>query len=203
MIFLRWRWPGAVILCAAVLAPLPAGAQAVVQDSAACLRSCDAQHPERLRNPRNVQACLVRCTAGERQAGRPGQRAPAPMAASPGPPVLVVYSGRMPSRSVAVSAPGLGRDEAHRTAVSACLAANDNRPCLLLGETSESCVAVAEGRRSKALVATDDPSTTIVLHHNLGTGPDQRRAEFEALSACSTRMIGRSVGCRIVAQRCR
>jgi hypothetical protein len=186
-------------MAATLLLPL-AGAPAAAQDSAACLRSCNAAHAERLRNPREVQVCLVRCTAGERQPAAPAQRAaPAPA----GPPVMVAYSGRMPSRSVAVSAPGLSREEAHRTAESACLQANGGRPCLLLGETAERCMAVAEGRRSLGVIATNDPSTTVVLHHSPGTGPDQRRAEFEALSMCSTRMVGPSVGCRVVAQRCR
>jgi hypothetical protein len=222
-------------MAAALLLLPPAAAPAAAQDSAACRRSCNAQHAERARNPREVQACLIRCAAGERHSRRQNQRgtaeatgrgqpvpsgvaagaagvagaaalgAGAAAAARPAPgqqQVLVAYSGRMPSRSVAVSAPGMGREEAHRMAESACVQGNGGRACLLLGETTERCAAVAEGRRSMGVIATNDPSTTVVLHHSLGTGPDARRAEFEALSTCGTRMVGPSVGCRIVAQRC-
>lgn len=43
-------------------------------DSMSCRRQCDARMPDRAMNPQPVQACLVRCAAGERHLSRQNQR---------------------------------------------------------------------------------------------------------------------------------
>ncbi len=43
-------------------------------DSLSCRRQCDAPYPDRIQNSQAVQACLVRCAAGERHLSRQHQR---------------------------------------------------------------------------------------------------------------------------------
>lgn len=182
-----------------------------ILDSPACRRSCSATSPERMRNSRDVQVCLVRCTAGEQHAARPQlpggegiRRSAAPTVLGGGPegPVMLAYTGAPPSRAVALSAPGQPRETAHRLTQDRCSGSNSGRPCTLLGETRERCVAVVQGARTLGMVVTAHASTSVVAHYSFGAGPDPRRAEQEAMSACSIRVLPQ-VNCTVVAAACR
>lgn len=50
------------------------GQGAKPSDSLACRRQCNALSPDRAMNPQPVQACLIRCAAGERHLSRQHQR---------------------------------------------------------------------------------------------------------------------------------
>lgn len=208
---------GAVALLAAVIAPgsvTTVGAQPVdgrtILDSPSCRRNCNATSPERMRNTRDIQVCLVRCTAGEQHAARPqvpggeGIRRPPTAAGGGGPdgPVMMAYAGAPPSRAVAMSAAGMTRENAHRLTQQSCSGNNSGRPCTLLGESQERCIAVVQGARVLGVVATAHASTSVVAHYSFGAGPDPRRAEQEAMNGCTSRVLPQ-VTCTIVAQGCR
>lgn len=215
--WLRWLLrTGAVALLAAGLVPgsvgrvegQPVDGRAIL-DSPACRRSCNAASPERMRNTRDVQVCLVRCTAGEQHMARPqapggeGIRRPSTaVGGGPDGPVMMAYAGAPPSRAVAVSAAGMTRETAHRLTQQNCSGSNSGRPCTLLGESQERCVAVVQGARVLGVLATAHASTSVVAHYSFGAGPDPRRAEQEAMSSCTSRVLPQ-VACSVVAQGCR
>lgn len=230
---------GAVVLLAGLMsAPLPAAAQSGFQaqqsggkavDSIACRRQCNAASPDRAMNPPATQACLLRCSAGERHLQRQNQRgtpeatgrgsaAPAagaglaagvpsiwpPRQAEAGsmPPgrALVAYAGQPPGRGLAISAP-IERMAAHRGAETECFRLNNNSACRLLVETRDRCLAISMGIRSNGLVVTSDPRTYTITYFGSGAGGDQATAEAAAIRDCQGRPTpGQS--CRIAAVRC-
>jgi hypothetical protein len=207
--------------------PVVASAQANKPvDSMSCRRQCDARMPERAMNPQPVQACLVRCAAGERHLSRQNQRGtpeatgrgstggmaagaglaagvPSAMpqrSAAAGGRSIVAYAAPPPARGLAVSMPQ-ERMAAHRGAETECFRRNNNNPCRLLAETADRCLAIAYGIRANGLVITSDPRTFTIHHYGTGSGADETAAEFAALRDCSGRLAA-GVSCRIATSRC-
>jgi hypothetical protein len=178
-------------------------------DSQACRRSCEATSPERARNPLPVQACLIRCTAGERHQALQGQRG-TPEATGRGVPpatgsatttrVLVAYAATLPARGLAVSARG-ERLAAHRGAQADCQLQSGNAPCRVLAETAERCLSVAQGVRATGVVITADPRSFSVSHYGTGSGADATTADAAALRDCAGRLAP-GLTCRLAAGRC-
>ncbi|NGM22456.1 DUF4189 domain-containing protein [Roseomonas stagni] len=229
------RLSALLCLITALWLPVPASAQSGQAnkpvDSMSCRRQCDARMPERAMNPQPVQACLVRCAAGERHLSRQNQRgtpeatgrgssAPSTSGAmaSARPGVAAGVPNAMPQRSaaagrsiVAYAAPLPGRGlsismpqermAAHRGAETECFRRNNNNPCRLLAETADRCLAIAYGIRATGLVITSDPRTFTIHHYGTGSGADETSAEFAALRDCSGRLAA-GVSCRIATSRC-
>jgi hypothetical protein len=224
-------------LRAALLGLLASAAPASAQgppgkavDSAACRRRCGAVSPDRAQNPREVQACLLRCGAGERHQARQnrrgtpeatGQGRPAGQAGGAGlaagvpsiwPPsagtdpaaaagrALVAYAGAPPARGIAISPP-VERMAAHRGAETECFRRNENAPCRLLAETRERCLAVSMRVRVLGVMATADPRTYAISHYGSGAGPDRAAAEAAAMRDCAARPVP-GTSCRIATARC-
>jgi hypothetical protein len=76
-------------------------------DSMSCRRQCDARMPERAMNPQPVQACLVRCAAGERHLSRQNQRGTpeATGRGSTGPGAAGVMAGAAAGAGLALGVP--------------------------------------------------------------------------------------------------
>jgi len=194
-------------------APAPAGPR----ESRACRRECNAGTTPREALPREAQACLVRCAATARYlqrqartgtaeatgrgaaAGTAAGAAGASSAAAGG-RTLVAYAGLPPSVGFAIAS-GTERTMAHQSAERACASRNQNRPCRLLSETRDRCIAVAQGVRAVGVAVTADPRTYTVHLYTSGAGQDQRAAEFAALSDCATR-TSEALSCRVVSQSC-
>lgn len=197
---------------------LLSGGPAAAQDYAAaasqsCRRQCATQVPPGSAGERATQVCLVRCAAGERhlllqrRPGTPeatgrGTTAPASAVRASGPAgrSLVAYAGTLPQVALAISRPA-ERAAAHRAAEQDCFRSNGNRPCRLLVETQERCIAVAHAVRAVGLVITQDPGTYAVVHYGTGSGASLVAARNAAAREC-VRRIAPDTQCRIAAARC-
>ncbi|SFK21268.1 protein of unknown function [Falsiroseomonas stagni DSM 19981] len=100
-----------LLIIAAAWMPLQALAQSSQAnkpvDSMSCRRQCDARMPDRAMNPQPVQACLVRCAAGERHLSRQNQRGTpeATGRGSTGPGAAGVMAGAAAGAGLAVGVP--------------------------------------------------------------------------------------------------
>ncbi|NKC29418.1 DUF4189 domain-containing protein [Falsiroseomonas selenitidurans] len=206
-----WRVP--LLLLAFLLPAVPLAAQtSQAAPSLACRRQCEAQTPDRATNPRALQVCLLRCSAGEahlarqRRAGTPeatGQgSAPRGQGAAAGRRgrAVVAYAGALPHPGLAVSR-YVERQAAHRAAETECFRRNGNRPCRLLVETEERCVAVARAIRPLGLVLTQDPASYSVVYYAVGTGSSATAAQQAAMRDCNGR-IAPGLHCRMATSRC-
>ncbi|MGX9962239.1 DUF4189 domain-containing protein [Roseomonas sp. F4] len=204
------QWAGLVALLMGLAGSLTAAQAQTAAPSRACQQQCASQVPATA-GQRNMQVCLVRCAAGEAYLAR--QRRPGSVEASgqgvrPGTaPVatrrarsLVVYAGALPLTGLSVSRP-MERTAAHRAAETDCYRRNGQRPCRLLTETEQRCVAVARGLRARGLVVTDDPGTFILLHYGVGGGQDVASARDMAMQDCLARLAPGD-SCRPLTSRC-
>lgn len=195
-------------LLALALLALPGTAMA--QASQACQRQCESQI--RGGTPRDMQVCLIRCSAGEdylarqRQPGTPeasGRGAAPGSEASPqerGTLSLVAYVGPLPATGLGLSR-RVDRNTAHRAAQWDCYRRSGQRACRLLLETQQRCIAVARSLRALALVITDDPTTYQVLSYGAGDGPDLATARRGAMRDCAARQEPGTT-CRMTISRC-
>jgi hypothetical protein len=198
-----------------MLGSAPAGAQdRAAVASLSCRRQCATQVPGGTAGERAMQVCLLRCAAGERhllQQRRPGTPEATGRGAAPGVPdlprrtvpagrSLVVYAGTLPQVALTISRP-VERAAAHRGAEQECFRSNGNRPCRLLLETEERCIAVAQAVRAVGLVVTRDPRTYTVVHYGAGSGATLAAAREAAARDCGGRLAP-DTHCRIAAARC-
>ena len=158
-----------------------------------------------------MQVCLLRCAAGEaylRRQHRPGtaeasglgvQRRSVDSAQRQG-RSFAVYAGALPLTGFAISRP-MERMAAHRAAETDCYHRNGQRPCRLLMETEQRCVAVVRGLRPRGLVLTEDPGTFVLLHYGVGGGQDLASARSTAMRDCLTRLTPGD-SCRPLTSRC-
>jgi hypothetical protein len=215
-----------VVLAGAPAALAQAGPGKAV-DSLACRRQCGAVSSDRAQNPPDIQACLIRCGAGQRHLSRQNQRgtpeasgrgeaagtglvagvpsiwpprASGPDASTAAGRALVAYAATPPARGFAISMP-IERMAAHRGAETECYRVNNNAPCRLLTETRERCLAVSVGVRANGLTITSDPRTYTVTRFATGAGSDRGAAEAVALRDCGMRPLP-GTQCRIAAVRC-
>ncbi len=107
------RLSALVFLLMALWLPLRADAQPNQAnkpvDSMSCRRQCDARMPDRAMNPQPVQACLVRCAAGERHLSRQNQRGTpeATGRGSTGPGAAGVMAGAAAGAGLAAGVPSV------------------------------------------------------------------------------------------------
>ena len=217
-----WRLPpfdrfgtlAALLLSLAV--GMPAAAQTLTV-AGACVRQCGAASRTVRDNPPEVQACLIRCKAGQdyaRGAGTGAARprptssaaptipraatwaAPAPLPAAPG-GWGVVYLAAAPGGGFGLSI-GADRMAAHGAAMSAC--AGRGAPCRAALEFRDRCGAVAQARHTLGLFRTGDPASYSVSYAAAGAGTTSGEAEAAALAGC--RASNHAGGCEIAISRC-
>lgn len=207
---------GALLLALLCLFPASIALAQPRQEAAAsqsCRRQCATQVTTNA--PRDMQVCLVRCAAGERhmtqqrRAGTPeatgrgtlrsttAGQSHAPM---PRTRAIVAYVGSLPSTGLALSRM-TDRQAAHRGAEVECYRNNNSRPCQLLAETQDRCMAVARGVRALGLVITNDPRTYSVQHYGVGAGATLQAAQHNALRDCQGRQVA-GTHCRLASSRC-
>jgi hypothetical protein len=204
------------LLLGLLLGPVLAGGAAQAQTaggaaSQSCRRQCASQVSQSIpQTERMAQVCLVRCGAGERhlrqqrQAGTAeatgrGVAARGGMAAA-AQRSLVAYAGTLPLVALAMSNPA-ERMSAHRQAEQACSRSNGSRPCNLLVETQDRCMAVARAVRARGLVITRDPGTYAVVHYGAGSGATMAIANATAIQDCRVQLAPQT-HCRIAVSRC-
>ncbi len=203
------RWMGLAGLALGLCGPTMEAAAQTRTASRSCQQQCLSQ-PLARSTPRNMQVCLVRCTAGEAHVERQ-RRGGAAAASGLGiasrntpigrqRPSLVIYTGALPQSGIAISHPA-ARGVAHRAAETNCFSRNGGRPCSLLIETEQRCVAVARSIRARGLVITRDPATFAVLHYGAGGGNTQAAAREVAMQDCTSRLLPGDA-CRPMVARC-
>ncbi|MGG5887996.1 DUF4189 domain-containing protein [Falsiroseomonas sp. HC035] len=204
-----WRRLLPVFLLGLLLPATAAEAQAPAA-SQSCRRQCASQIQNFAQDERAAQVCRVRCGAGERhlrQQRRSGTAeatgrgvATRDTASLPGQRSLVAYAGTLPQVALAISTPS-DRMTAHRNAEQACSRSNGSRPCNLLVETQDRCMAISRAVRGTGLVITRDPATYTVVHYGAGSGPTLAAARTTAIQDCRVRLAPGTY-CRIAATRC-
>jgi hypothetical protein len=190
-------------LLLSLLLALPASAQSqrYVEN---CRQLCNAPARELSANPPAVQACMIRCQAGN-DFNNPRSRG---MNSGTGRPVAgasqgasgswaVIYAATPPNAATGVSQGQADRNQAHLEANRAC-AAQAGVNCRVLGEAGPGkCIAAVQAGRTVGLVRTSDPRTFQVTLVDYGQGDTQAAADSAALRSCS----GRGQ-CEVVARAC-
>jgi hypothetical protein len=194
-----------LVLLLSLLLALPAQAQAPSRSRVAedCRATCNPVARELSANPPAVQACLIRCQAGNDFSQTRGLntgtgRAVRGGGGPQGGGYAAIYVATPPNSAYGSSQAVPDRNQAHAEADRACTSRAMGGRCRMLAEARPGeCVAAVQSGRNVGLVRTSDPRSFQVSFVDFGRGASPAEAEQAALQAC----FGRG-SCEVVATAC-